>query len=119
MDSTELKELAVSVKRGVRKLEKKLGPGWKRTMKTHASTFDIQNPNYCVLGTLEHHNGRMRQLASKRENADDGYAGGLYVFELAHSLDMTDKKSAAYYGFHAEDEYYPTLQALWEAEIGI
>ena len=56
-----LLELAKCVRRGVRRLDKKI-PNWRTVMRQHIGEYDFKNGEHCVLGTLEHYSGRMQVL---------------------------------------------------------
>lgn len=112
MDS--LLELAKRVKRGVRLLDEKI-PNWRRTMKRHAATFNLSSVDHCVLGTLEHYNGRMRVLHAKRAKGQSkGYCTGKVVLGIGNRSGRDFGFDAG--GIHAGDEFR-TLSDLWRAEF--
>jgi hypothetical protein len=113
-----LADLARRVKRGAKLLDRKV-PNWRKTMREHEDQYEFENGDCCILGTLEHYNGRMKQLKMcKRDDRQD-----LDLFNRAaarlriHEVDE--------YGFEAPDdcEYYDydekrkVLEELWRAEF--
>lgn len=121
----ELLEIAKRVKRGVRLLDKKV-PNWRRTLREHEDQYDFANGDCCVLGTLEHYNGRLRVLSAKRAKNGD-YPFGRAVRAVGLKVNDDDDScadEATQHGFDAidggggsyEDEI-ATLDALWRAEF--
>lgn len=117
----DLLTTAKAVKRGARLLDKKVS-GWRKTLKKHASTFNISNADCCILGTLEHYNGRMRVLNARRvrTNNEGGYFRGLV------RLRISTEDEAKNFGFLSDRVALPEggsasnttdLQTLWRAEF--
>lgn len=120
------------VKAGVALLDKKI-PNWRTTIRKHRRQFDFQDSEHCVIGTLEHYSGRLRQLKTKFK-----FDGNEFAFDRGLKL---LKASAALHGFDVEggvnrvtkygysspgsdtlvtaSDEYEVLDALWRAEIGI
>lgn len=116
-------ELAQRVKKGVKLLDKRI-PNWRRTIKKHKDQFDFTNGECCVLGTLEHYNGRMRVLKARKQINDahpflaaTKALGGIEPREYGFDVDsrLTDPTLAD--NQHAKQ--YEILTALWKAEIGL
>jgi hypothetical protein len=115
-------ELAQRVKKGVKLLDKHI-PNWRRTIKAHKDQFDFMDGDCCVLGTLEHYNGRMRVLKARKGVRDH------YRFTAALKALGVDRSSD--YGFDIDrrlsdptlegqqSRQYDILTALWKAEIGL
>lgn len=103
-------KLVKRVKRGVRLLDKKV-PGWRKTLKTHTRTFDIGRANYCVLGTLEHYNARMKALNKKR------VVGQSFPDYYRATVRLNFATGAASYGFNGDESSRGVLQQLWRAEF--
>ena len=121
----ELFDTARRVKRGARFLDKKI-PNWRSVLRKHSDEFDFADGEFCVLGTLEHYSGRMRELAKKR-NADD--LNGRFIRAI-HILGLEDKDEAL--GFdvplNTYEEYdedgtneavtaFAQFSELWRAEF--
>lgn len=114
-----LLDLAKRVKKGVRLLDRRV-PGWRTTLKEHADSFNIKQGSCCVLGTLEHYNGRMQVLNARRLklSAYPDYWRG------TKRLNIEDRGKD--YGFNADfedesfgasDAEFAILQDLWRAEF--
>ncbi len=121
--------IVARVKRGVRVLDRKV-PNWRTVLRKHQKQYDFRSGEHCVLGTLEHHAGRMRVL-KKRLDADTlpGYTFGdaeatLGVSSTDCGFDavefkalprLTDAEIAVHKA--AEQQEYDILDALWRAEF--
>lgn len=109
--------MAKNVRRGVKLLDKQF-PTWRKTMKAHASAFNIRSTKYCVLGTLEHELGRARVLRKRAGQVSEGYWGlvmalGITPGDYGFSIPFSD-------GFRygpADDQLYDILNDLWRAEF--
>ncbi len=117
----ELVELAKRVRAGVKFLDKKF-PQWRNTLRQHSDEFDLTSGAHCVLGTLEHHNGRLRILTKKLRAEDDGYSEDAYSRALT-ALKIEGEKfgfDADWAGVDTYDNYrndMTTLNDLWRAEF--
>lgn len=115
--------LAKRVKRGARLLDKKLGPGWRTTMRRRAEFFNLKEPQACILGTLEHFNGRMKTLGKRRAAAED--LNGYYRAAARLNIEGDEQEYGFDLSFGAEDglkgvergEVWQLAQDLWRAEF--
>lgn len=122
--SIPLIETAKRVKRGARLLDKKV-PNWRTTMRRYAKTFDINDTNCCILGTLEHHNGRMRVLKARKSLQAKVARMKADYYRGVKRLDLDGKEQD--YGFNFSCHYEPgsfdsstdedTVNTLWRAEF--
>lgn len=115
-------ELVKNVKKGVKLLDQRV-PNWRQIMRKHAAEYNFTDGSSCVLGTLEHHSGRMKVLKKRsREIYGDGYIAAVDILKLDRGC---------HYGFDGDNRYYnsllPTgmtykaqidlLSDLWRAEF--
>lgn len=112
----ELLDIAKRVKRGVRLLDRRI-PNWRAIMRKHRADFNIGDPECCILGTLEHHVGRLKVLRARRKVIPADFTA---YHSAARSLRI--EAVTREHGFErtagAENiEEYRTLQALWLAEF--
>lgn len=117
----DLFDLASRVKRGVRLLDKKV-PEWRQIIRRHANTLDLADGDFCVLGTLEHHSARMRQLHAKR-------VAGMDDADYHRALDRLGIIGSAYgftapgpgggYDDETENDQFRALTDLWKIEAGL
>ncbi len=119
----ELVELVKRVKRGVKVLDRKI-PNWRTVLRRHQEEFRLSNLDYCILGTLEHHSGRMRQLNQKRVDgtiSNDGYTRAIRRLNLAtgtpYGFDLASSDSDAPYGSEKRNDLWKQLEALWRGEF--
>lgn len=111
-----LLELAKRVRRGVKLLDR-LIPNWRRTMRNHQDQYDFQDGDHCILGTLEHYNGRMSVL-KKRRAVDTDYSYGRGAKALGLKEGITYE-----HGFDGQisggsyDADMAQLDQLWRAEF--
>ena len=115
--ASSLLDLAKAVKRGAKLLDRKI-PTWRHTLRSHADEFDIAAPECCILGTLEHFSGRMRQLSKKHKQDDSTpwrrFSRGRVALNLS-------SHAASEHGFEhlstGDSTDYDSLNALWRAEF--
>lgn len=111
---------ALAVKRGAKLLDKVL-PRWRAVMRKHEDEFDLSDPDYCVLGTLEHHSALKRRRPKQKIEEDDfGYFAAVRRLGIAH--DVTDLGFEAGTNGMNDPTYncgltYQELDALWRAEF--
>lgn len=126
MEPELVKELAARVKRGARLLDKKV-PNWRTTMRKHADTFRLNSPRLCILGTLEHYNGRMKVLKARGADLSDMQLGGYYMALRRLHLDENTTSKALAFNFSSFGmcETFPSLQepqgrtAAWDVLQGL
>lgn len=113
-----LYEMARRVKRGVRLLDRKI-PDWRRVLRRHREEFEFRDGDCCVLGTLEHYTGRMRELLKKADADEDSrYMRALSALRLEgdadieHGFDGIDKG-----GGETDNIEMDALSDLWRAEF--
>lgn len=122
MDTDLLLVLGRRVARGAKLLDKKLGPTWRRTMRAHRELFDLRNSDCCILGTLEHYNGRMKALNTQAGKCIHNFSA---YDSAASRLSLEDSESRVAYGFtQPRNPDFATsmhgwaiLQALWQVEL--
>ena len=109
-------DLAQSVKRGVRLLDRKV-PRWRRVMREHQDQYDFKDGEHCILGTLEHFSGRMAVLKKRGQVVDD------YAYNRGRlALGLRELSDAVVCGFDApesdaRDHERAVLHDLWRAEF--
>lgn len=120
----ELFDIARRVRKGAQLLDKKFGPGWRKVLQKHEGDFDLKEGEHCVLGTLEHHYGKMRALRPKSKV--DAELGGFFVAINRLRIKGQDEE----YGFNAvtpwggkeawerREAEWAALSDLWRAEFG-
>jgi hypothetical protein len=107
-------------------LDKKV-PNWRQTMRKHVDQYNFSDGACCVLGTLEHYNGRMRTLRAKGVSAADikQTLADEGRFETA-KLRLGQIEGAEYgfdtcFGDHdradTDDDPMVTLHELWKTEF--
>jgi hypothetical protein len=126
----ELFEVAKRVRKGAQLLDKKFGPGWRKVLQKHEDEFDFKDGDHCVLGTLEHHYGKMRRLKIKG-SPDIKELGGFFTALNRLRIEHRDEE----YGFNrttpgwndsesletfeqAKRTEWAMLSDLWRAEFG-
>lgn len=114
MDETQALDIDAQIstirkfKRGVKLLDKKV-PKWRTILRKHKDQFVFKDGDHCVLGTLEHHVGKLRVAAAKYGNS---YGSGYNRLVAMWNLGWGNS-----YGFDSPSAYYPLLTALWRAEF--
>jgi hypothetical protein len=108
-------DLATRVKRGALLLDKKF-PGWRKVMRKHDADFDLTDGSHCVLGTLEHHMGRAKELVKKNLNKDNAFSDDGY-----NRLTAALRIPGSEFGFNtgprdSDGDEYSDLSDLWRAE---
>lgn len=112
-------DLAQRVRNGVRLLDKKI-PNWRTILRKHEGSFDFSNGDCCILGTLEHHSGRMRVLRKRRRVTDRlAFTRGYQCLGLesadveAHGFDADATDCYSY----VDQKDLEVLSDLWRAEF--
>ena len=120
----ELFDIARCVKAGARFLDKKI-PNWRSVLRKHSDEFDFADGEHCVLGTLEHYSGRMRELAKKRTvpTKDDRFTRAIDILDIAGKDEALgfDVPREAYeydeYGTNKAVTACAQFNELWRAEF--
>lgn len=108
LSPTEIKDTTKAFRRGVKLLDKKV-PNWRKVLDKHKDQFEFSMGDHCVLGTLEHHVGKLRVAAKKHATMyDTGYN---------RLMDLWDLGLGNTFGFDGPRTHYPLLDALWRAEF--
>lgn len=117
----DILELARSVKRGVKLLDKKI-PNWRQVMRKYEDQFNFADGECCILGTLEHHSGRLQVLNQRKAAAadpEDAYRRAAARLGLNIEADEDEL-----YGFNVTTDAYDDSEAvmgdigdLWRAEF--
>jgi len=103
------------VRRGVALLDQKV-PNWRRTMRKHQDQYNFADGDFCVLGTLEHFNGRLHTLRKRKAESvwstQDRMTRAQYRLGIDHS---------SHFGFcwrtGHQDIEGPLLAELWRQEF--
>lgn len=117
----DLLPLAKAVKRGVKLLDRKV-PNWRQVLRKHRYQFDFSDGAHCVLGTLEHHSGRLAVLKKRQKVSPLGWSSSGSFSRARQALSLTSA-DAYLHGFdYSNRELNKTdamvaLDALWRAEF--
>lgn len=113
--------LYARVRKGVALLDKRV-PNWRRTMRKQVGQYNFMEGDHCVLGTLEHYNGRMQVIRKRtiaKEEQEQGSHDSMSRATKRLRIHGESQKFGFCWGGTGREIEGPILHALWREEFRV